>query len=46
MNRPIREKYKMNMIIPDFNQVFYGKKSLRTFGPKHWNSLPDHIKPS
>ena len=31
-NRPVREKYKMNMIIPEFNQVSYGKKSLRTFG--------------
>ena len=45
-NRPVREKYKMNMIIPEFNQVSYGKKSLRTFGPKLWNSLPYHIKSS
>ena len=34
------------MIIPEFNQVSYGKKSLRTFGPKLWNSLPYHIKSS
>ena len=27
-NRPVPEKYKMSMIIPDFNQVSYGKKSL------------------
>ena len=33
-NRPVREKYKMNMIISRFNQVFYGKKNLRTFGHK------------
>ena len=33
-NRHDCEKYKMNMIIPDFNQVFYGKKSLRIFDPK------------
>ena len=45
-NRPVREKYKMNMIIPEFNQVFYGRKSLRTFDPKLWNSLPYHIKSS
>ena len=45
-NRPVREKYKMNMIIPEFNQVSCGKKSLRTFGPKLWNSLPYHIKSS
>ena len=34
------------MIIPEFNQVSYGKKSLRTFGPKLLNSLPYHIKSS
>ena len=45
-NRPVREKYKMNMIIPEFNQVSYGKKSLSTFGPKLWNSLPYYIKSS
>ena len=44
--RSVREKYKMNMIIPEFNQVSYGKKSLRTFNPKLWNSLPYHIKSS
>ena len=43
-NRPVREKYKINMIIPEFNQVSYGKKSLRIFGPKLWNSLLYHIK--
>ena len=36
----------MNMIIPEFNQGSYGKKSLRTFGPKLWNGLPYHIKSS
>ena len=45
-NNPVREKQKMNMIIPQFNQVTYGKKSLRTFGSKLWNSLPYHIKSS
>ena len=33
-NWPVSEKYKMNMIIPEFNQVSYGKKSFKTFGPK------------
>ena len=28
------------MNTPGFNQLFYRKKSLRTFGPKLWNSLP------
>ena len=46
LNRLAREKHKMNMIIPEFNQVTYGKKSLRTFGPKLWNSLSYHIKSS
>ena len=26
-NRPVREKYKMNMIIPEFNQVSYGRRA-------------------
>ena len=43
-DRSVPEKYKMNMIIPEFNQVTYGKKSLRTFAPKLWHSLPYHIK--
>ena len=30
--------------IPNYNQVIFGKKSLRIFGPKIWNSLPYHIK--
>ena len=29
-NRLVREKCKMNMTISEFNQVYYGKKSLRT----------------
>ena len=44
--KPAREKYKMNMTIPEFNQVSYWKKSLRTFGPKLWNSLSYNIKAS
>ena len=27
-NTPVHEKYNMNMVIPEFNQVYYGKKSL------------------
>ena len=34
------------MIIPEFNQISYGKKSLRIFDLKLWNSLPYHIKSS
>ena len=43
-NRTVREKYKINMIIPSVARFLIGKKSLRTFGPKLWNSLPYHIK--
>ena len=34
------------MIIPESNQISYGKKSLRIYGPKLWNSVPYHIKSS
>ena len=45
-NRPVTEKYKMSMIIPEFNQVSFGKKRLKIFGHKLWISLPYHIKSS
>ena len=44
-SRPVRQKYKMNMIIPEF-KVSHGKKGLRTFGHKLWSSLPYHVKSS
>ena len=37
-NRNVREKYRLNLNIPNYNQVTFGKKSLRIFGPKIWNS--------
>ena len=33
-NRNVREKYRLNLNIPNYNQVTFGKKSLRIFGPK------------
>ena len=45
-NRNVREKYRLNLNIPNYNQVTFGKKSLRIFGPKIWNSLLYHIKSS
>ena len=45
-NRNVREKYQLNLNIPNYNQVTFGKKSLRIFGPKIWNSLPYYIKSS
>ena len=43
-NRNVRNKYKLNLNIPVVNQVNYGTKSLRSLGPKIWNSLPHHLK--
>ena len=33
----------INLEIPMVNQASLGTKSLRLYGPKIWNSLPDHI---
>ena len=46
INRPVREKCKMNIMTIEFNQISYLKRSLRSFDPKLWNSLPYHIKSS
>ena len=43
-DRPVWEKYKLNLDIPSYNQVTFGRKALTFFGPKTWNSLPCHIK--
>ena len=45
-NRNVHEKYRLNFNIPNYNQIIFGKKSLRIFVPKIWNSLPYHIKSS
>ena len=43
-NRPVRQKYKLNLDILSYNQVTFGCKALTFFDPKSWNSLPYHIK--
>ena len=43
-NRNICNKYKLNLDIPVVNQVTYGTKSLRSFGPKIRSPLPHHGK--
>ena len=43
-DRPVRKKYKLNLDIPSYNQVTFGRKTLTFFGPKAWNSLPSRIK--
>ena len=43
-NRMVRSQYRLNLDIPRVNQVSFCNKSIRSFGPKIWNSLPPHIK--
>ena len=43
-DRPVRKKFELNLVIPSYNQVTFGRKALTFFGPKPWNSLPSHIK--
>ena len=45
-NRNVREKCRLNLNLPDYNEVTFGKKSLRIIGPRIWNSLVYHIKSS
>ena len=45
-SRAVRSNYKLNLDVPTINQVSFGYKSLRYYGPKIWNSLPFHIKSS
>ena len=43
-NRIVHSQYRLHLDIPRVSQVSFGKKSIRSFGPKIWNSLPPHIK--
>ena len=45
-DRPVRKFYRNNIEFQRFNQVTFGKNSLRVFGPKVWNALPSKIKVS
>ena len=40
------EKYRLNLNIPNYNQITFDKKCLKIFGPKIWNRLPYHIRSS
>ena len=44
MDRPVLEKYKLNLDIPSYNQLTFDCKALTFLGLKTWNSLPYHIK--
>ena len=43
-NKPVQEKYKLNLDCSSYNQVTLDREPLTFFGPKTWNSLPYHIK--
>ena len=43
-DRLTREKYKLNLQIPKPNEVTFGTGNLRSYSPKIWNALPNHIK--
>ena len=45
-NRAVRSNYKLNLDVPTINQLSFGDKSLRYYGPKICNSHSFHIKSS
>ena len=44
--REVRDKYKLNLDIPKWNQRTFGYKSLKVLGSEIWNNLPYHVKSS
>ena len=45
-DRLTREKYKLNLEILKPDQATFGTRSLSSYSPKIWNSLPYHMKTS
>ena len=45
-DRGVRDKYKLNLDIPKWNQKTFGYKILMVLGPKFWNNLPYSFKSS
>ena len=43
-NRMVRSQNRLNLDVPKVNRVSFSNKSIRSFTPKIWNSLPPHIK--
>ena len=41
--RLVKKQYKLNLETHEWNQVNFGAKSLKVYGPKVWNSLLFHI---
>ena len=46
ISRVVRNNYKLNLDVPNINQVRLGGKSLRYYRPKIWDLLSFHIKSS
>ena len=46
ISRVVCSNYKLNLDVPTINQVSFGGKSLRYYGPKIWDLLSFHIKSS
>ena len=46
ISRAVCSNYKLNLDVPTINQVSFGGKSLRYYGPKIWDLLSFHIKSS
>ena len=44
--REARDKCRLSLDIPKWNQTTFAYKSLKVLGPKTWNNLPCHIKSS
>lgn len=42
--REVPNQYKINLEVPNINQVAFQTKVIRYLGPKTLNSLPFHIK--
>ena len=43
-NRPIRTQHLNNLKVTHPNRTTFGTNSLKSLGPKVWNSLPGHLK--
>ena len=44
VNRMVRSQYRLYLDILKVNQVSFGNRNIRSFGPKIWNSVPPHLK--
>ena len=44
--REVRDKYKLDLDIPKWNQRTFGYRNLKVLGPRIWNNLPYHVTSS